>query len=340
MKKVAFLITSLLLTAFGYSQTIVKTIDSLYIDGSWYQFRGIPGPQGPAGTTTSTASEIPFTPNGSISATNVQDAIQEVRDEANNDFFTGTEITDGYTFTSLDFDSGRRLFWYNGATDIEVNIATDVASLGEKLQLWQYGTGKIQVNIDSSLDGASFATLDNTNPVTLTKQFGNYGYRPIGNWESYAPPPIGFYTTPNVINPNNETNSLAGIIATENCTISSSTDQASIGTYSVMTDQTTAATTTRTNISMTGLTIGQSYTISVDTYRVAPASGNVSIWVMAGQGSATSVGVSIPSATVGSWHTTSLTFTANSTSGQMQYLVPTTATQDITYLDNFIITPN
>jgi hypothetical protein len=34
------------------------------------------------GTDDQTAAEVPFTPNGSISATNVQAAIQEVRDEA------------------------------------------------------------------------------------------------------------------------------------------------------------------------------------------------------------------------------------------------------------------
>lgn len=156
------------------------------------------------GTDDQTASEVPFSPNGSIAATNVQAAIQEVRDEAggiaaNDDAFSGTALTDGYTFQGSDFTSGRNLFYYDGSADIEVNVASDIASAGEKLQIWQYGTGKVQLALDAALDGISFQTVDNTNPVTLTKQFGSFGYRPVGNWDTYTssiPSPSAGNTNP------------------------------------------------------------------------------------------------------------------------------------------------
>jgi len=49
-----------------------------------------------SGTDDQTASEVPFTPNGSIAATNVQTAIQEVRDEAG----TSESITDATISTT------------------------------------------------------------------------------------------------------------------------------------------------------------------------------------------------------------------------------------------------
>ncbi|MEO1013357.1 MAG: hypothetical protein AAFX53_18840 [Bacteroidota bacterium] len=159
------------------------------------------------GTDDQTAAEVPFTPNGSISATNVQAAIQEVRNEAggttaNNDFFSGTALTDGYTFQGADFTSGRNLFYYNGTADIEVNLSSDVAASGEKLIIWQYGTGKVQVALDATLEGISFQTVDNTNPVALTKGFSNFGYRPVGNYENY----ISTITSPSAGNTNPELN--------------------------------------------------------------------------------------------------------------------------------------
>jgi len=104
----------------------------------------------------------------------------------NNDAFSGAELTNNYTFTATDFDSGRNLFWYNGTTDIEVNLP-DVADAGEKLILWQYNSGKIQVKLNSGVNGLEFQSADNTNPITLTHTFDtSLGYIPIGNWISYT----------------------------------------------------------------------------------------------------------------------------------------------------------
>lgn len=137
--------------------------------------------------TDGTAVEANDTTNEAIAKLENQIENAVISGGANNDVFTGQELTDGYTFLATDFDTGRKVFWYDGATDIEVNLATDVASIGEKLILWQYGSGKIQVNKDAALNGISFATTDSINPVTLTKQFSTFGYRPVGNWENYSP---------------------------------------------------------------------------------------------------------------------------------------------------------
>lgn len=140
------------------------------------------------GARTASSTTYDNTTSG-LTATNVQTAIDEVvatSGGTNNDVFTFAPITDGYTFTAADFTSGRKLFYYEGVTDITVNLSTDIATVGQKLQLWQYSTGKIQVDIDAALNGIEFATVDNINPITLTKQASTFGYRPIGNWEAYV----------------------------------------------------------------------------------------------------------------------------------------------------------
>ena len=115
-----------------------------------------------------------------------EDIAETVGGSENNDAFTGTQLTDGYSFTTADFTSGKKQFWYDGAEDIQITVPGDVAGFGQKLIIWQYGTGKIQVGIDDSLNGISFETIDNLNPVTLTKSFSTFGYRPIGNYGEYV----------------------------------------------------------------------------------------------------------------------------------------------------------
>ena len=136
-------------------------------------------------------------------ANDMQAAIDEVAASggSNNDFFTGTELTSGYQFTAADFTSGKKQFWYDGTTDIEVEVPSDVATNGQKLIVWQYNSGRVQVKLGSGVNGVEWQTSDNTNPVTLTKSFDtSFGYRPVGNYEDYTPSP----THPNASNPNPE----------------------------------------------------------------------------------------------------------------------------------------
>lgn len=105
----------------------------------------------------------------------------------NNDFFTGQQLTNGYQITGGNFATGRTQLWYNGSTDIQIVLPSDVADAGEKLVIWQYGTGKVGLALGSGVNGLEFQTIDNESPITLTRTFDNtFGYRPVGAYNSYT----------------------------------------------------------------------------------------------------------------------------------------------------------
>lgn len=83
--------------------------------------------------TTQNASQVPFTPNGSISSTNVQDAIQEVRDEA----ATVNDLTTYALLSGAVFTGGVSADTFTGnGDDITVSDSANLftgATLGEIL---------------------------------------------------------------------------------------------------------------------------------------------------------------------------------------------------------------
>ncbi|BFP40460.1 hypothetical protein FGF1_13050 [Flavobacteriaceae bacterium GF1] len=101
----------------------------------------------------------------------------------NNDFLTEQQLTGNYTLTALDFESGKRIVYNNTSNDYVV-IVPDVAAVGEKIIFAQYGTGKIQVAMDTGVTGTSFQTIDETSTITMYKSVS--GYRPVGAYDSFT----------------------------------------------------------------------------------------------------------------------------------------------------------
>ncbi|KKN19646.1 hypothetical protein LCGC14_0943650 [marine sediment metagenome] len=80
-------------------------LEMVTVDNSGYlSSQAIPSGSDGTGTDDQTAAEVPFIPNGSIAATNVQEAIQEVRDEATGgasfDEAANYEPTGDWTFSN------------------------------------------------------------------------------------------------------------------------------------------------------------------------------------------------------------------------------------------------
>lgn len=103
----------------------------------------------------------------------------------NHTLINGGQLVDDYTILATDFDSGVTELWYGGATDIEINLATDVATAGEKVFISQYGAGKVAVNYGAGVTGQPFQTIDASGITALRKRFNNE-YHGEGNAEDYS----------------------------------------------------------------------------------------------------------------------------------------------------------
>ncbi len=85
-----------------------------------------------------TASALPFTPHGSVTATNVQDALSQLADQdfRSNDTPTGTNVSEGDT-------------WY----DLDDNTMKIYREISAGVFAW---TNLVVTEVDTSLDAGAF----------------------------------------------------------------------------------------------------------------------------------------------------------------------------------------
>tara|TARA_B110000211_G_scaffold106176_1_gene123331 strand:+ start:291 stop:680 length:390 start_codon:yes stop_codon:yes gene_type:complete len=85
-----------------------------------------------------TASALPFTPHGSVTATNVQDALSQLADQdfRSNDTPTGTNVSEGDT-------------WY----DLDDNTMKIYREISAGVFAW---TNLVVAEVDTSLDAGAF----------------------------------------------------------------------------------------------------------------------------------------------------------------------------------------
>ncbi len=256
---------------------------------------------------------------------------------------TGTALTDGYTFQASDFTyNNTKTFYYDGVTDIEVNLL-DVTVEGKLLKIWQQNSDKISIKIADGVTGVSFSTVDNSNPVTLTKQFNSFGYRPVGNWELYVPVTY-FYEYADAANPNNEANALPpNVTLLGSVTPSIETVSVDNGIYAIKLTRTSGSASSNYKWEMgSNFIIGNSYTITFSALVVAGTTGYFAAGVVSGEGwsSATDEAVINLSAGTGAYQTYSVTGTASTITGG--FSVRTNGSADngaVIIIDNIIVTP-
>lgn len=201
----------------------------------------------------------------------------------------GIELNDGDTFAVGDFtENNTKTFYYNGTTDIEVNLP-DIATAGQMIKIWQYNSGKINVKLADFVPGVNASTVDNTNPITYTKGFVSFGYRPVGNYTVYTPPVPNFYTSLDAANPDNEANALPTFTYNQNMVASIDSTAVTNGLYAIKMVTVTTNTNKKEWVMGTGFVIGQTYSLSIDVQIQPGTSGYFYVRLTAGEGWVTSV---------------------------------------------------
>ena len=90
---------------------------------------------GRIGTDDQTAAEVPFTPNGSIAATDVQAAIQEVRDEAGTSHTQGTDTALGTLGTKNPLIDADKVI-YRDSTNSDALVTSTWTQVKAFLKAW------------------------------------------------------------------------------------------------------------------------------------------------------------------------------------------------------------
>lgn len=148
-----------------------------------------------------------------------------------NSVLSPAVIADGHTLLATDGDTGRKVFYYDGSTDIDVDFP-DVFENGEKVSFRQLGTGKIRVTFTDSGTGGGldFQTASADGSVSVWKSPVRYVNE--GNWSAYTSVTL-LSTDLNAANSDDETNGTAGFGAFGG-SLSSTGSSPIAGLYSIL----------------------------------------------------------------------------------------------------------
>lgn len=150
--------------------------------------------------------------------------------------------------------------------------------------------------------------------------------------------PTNYYTLANAANPDSEVNATTGVTVISNGSVASvsSTPTAQNGTYSIKTTVTTVGTASEFSIALSGLTIGQAYTITFYGYIVN--SGNWTVGCYDYRGWQTSQTASFIGNAVNTWHFKTINVTANSATPTIRISSTTAGSGTVAFaIDNIII---
>lgn len=287
-----------------------------------------------------------------LAATNVQDALDEIA--ASSTATTGsqyypTTVTSKKTLTDADFSAAA-----NYKSQL-FNITSDTLELGDGVTSANYNKALMVIPSSSSdnayikpVDGDTFRVLGTNTAFTadgivLTgNEVATIFKTDANTWIVSASSYTEFnevtylYQGNNAADPNNEVNGIANIDIDANSSISSSIEQVQNGTYSVKVEKTTSAA-NNIHLSVSGLTIGQNYTVSAYVYRVDNG-GNLDMILDDFENWQATVSDRNDFDNSGVWDLLTVTGQATSTTARIRFNQTSTTTPKTWYLDNVTVT--